>query len=735
MKITLHNIGPFQDLSIEIPDKGLVCLIGPSGTGKSSLLRSINWILTGEPKRDILCLTSKKGKAYGRLEYGDLTIYRQKRSDKLEVFKGKLHLEDAAAHNYLFNNFGSSNVVFASSYLVQKNSHPLLDLNANDRLELIQNLVWSQDNPNVYVDKIEERIKEVIVEHRVLTDELQDEAESLKRLSKSCKPVEGDIDTLKGELEELEDNIPELESELNKLNKLRGKLESIEDQLSGIKFWEGPDLETLRDSKKSLEEQLVISNKLKKITTIRKELDELPEIEIIGNLPEISKIRELERKLEVSRKLAKRLQIDYTPEGLEIAKTSAKMDMEYYKWEGTLDKIKKIESGLKPSKFTVMELENLKICRKLYKCPKCETSLKIEGEDLIVVPDLKPMRTEIDIERELKIAKKYMSDLEALETLKTGIPELKPPKWEKSDLQRILDLEYFSPPEISSETLEKLFKRRELVKKLENYGEVVNLEVPKDIGKQLENIERSINSAIKGEADKARKVTLEDSRDKLKGEISQYKDVEAKLKSERSKAKKLRTEIENLKKFAEVLELKEKFKVKKGRVKTLKSELRLLGSIKEKMVQVEYQRLEENVETISVIANESLGLLFDEPMEVQIDLYKEIKSTGVKKPNINLKFILNGLTSESSKVLSGGQLDRVSMSLLLAFSEISNVPWILIDEYLASLNSELRERVREIFRERAKEKLVIISSHNDDTGDYDYIIDMEKLEPLEDSDE
>ena len=129
--------------------------------------------------------------------------------------------------------------------------------------------------------------------------------------------------------------------------------------------------------------------------------------------------------------------------------------------------------------------------------------------------------------------------------------------------------------------------------------------------------------------------------------------------------------------------------------------------------------LSEKIASLNTAINENLTSLFEEPFTVVIKSFKDIKSTSQEKAEINLEYYLNGLDFDSVNILSGGQADRLSLALMIAFNSMSLIPFVLFDETLASLNESLRESVHEAIRSCLPDKLVLIISHNDGNGDYD----------------
>ena len=168
----------------------------------------------------------------------------------------------------------------------------------------------------------------------------------------------------------------------------------------------------------------------------------------------------------------------------------------------------------------------------------------------------------------------------------------------------------------------------------------------------------------------------------------------------------------------------EKLLPREEELNQLRLDVEDFGVIKDVMGELQYNLLDSALIDLNANLNNSLEGLFMEKVNIEISRFKEGKATGNIKSAINLIFKLKGLESDSVRILSGGQLDRVSMALLLAFSQQSNIPWLLIDEHLASLNDELREKARLVIRNNT-DKLVLISTHNDVLGDYDNVVNIE----------
>jgi len=112
-------------------------------------------------------------------------------------------------------------------------------------------------------------------------------------------------------------------------------------------------------------------------------------------------------------------------------------------------------------------------------------------------------------------------------------------------------------------------------------------------------------------------------------------------------------------------------------------------------------------------------------IQMQLTPYKET-SKGDKKSGLDIEIYYNGEKIGIDN-LSGGEYDRCLLVLFLSFNSMINSDIILLDESLSSLNGELVEEIIDILKNSLKDKLVLITLHQANTGIFDHMIDVEKL--------
>lgn len=135
--------------------------------------------------------------------------------------------------------------------------------------------------------------------------------------------------------------------------------------------------------------------------------------------------------------------------------------------------------------------------------------------------------------------------------------------------------------------------------------------------------------------------------------------------------------------------------------------------------------LQSTIDSVNQALQEILPNIFNDPINVELSLYKETKST--KKTRICFNLIINykGTMYDSIHQLSGGEGDRVSLSVILALNRVNNSPFLLLDECISSLDGDLKERcINMIQASIPATKSVISVSHDCVEGYYDTVVDV-----------
>jgi exonuclease SbcC len=150
-----------------------------------------------------------------------------------------------------------------------------------------------------------------------------------------------------------------------------------------------------------------------------------------------------------------------------------------------------------------------------------------------------------------------------------------------------------------------------------------------------------------------------------------------------------------------------------------------LNKFKEKLVEAEYLVLSQFIDSMNeTIATISVSV-FDSPIDIAFSVYKEIKTGNRVKPQINFKANYKGMEITHPNQLSGGEGDRLSLCIILALNKFFDLPILLLDETIGSLDCDMRERCIEIIKECiSNKKPVLLINHDGVEGIFDQVVEV-----------
>ena len=184
----------------------------------------------------------------------------------------------------------------------------------------------------------------------------------------------------------------------------------------------------------------------------------------------------------------------------------------------------------------------------------------------------------------------------------------------------------------------------------------------------------------------------------------------------------IRTELDKLDRVKEVL----KYQKIKNHLLQVGKNNQMIGKasiLADRIESLVNQNLQLFLTDFNNLVNEMISHLIEE-MSVNLSLFKTTKVTKKTKCNVNVEILYKGHKLDSYSVLSGGQKDRLSLAFTLVFAKICNSRFIFLDEFMSSLDEELRNRCLDCIKTLGSEMIMVNVCHETVEGCYDKVIDI-----------
>ena len=166
--------------------------------------------------------------------------------------------------------------------------------------------------------------------------------------------------------------------------------------------------------------------------------------------------------------------------------------------------------------------------------------------------------------------------------------------------------------------------------------------------------------------------------------------------------------------------IKNEIRIQNYLIETSSKDIVLQETFLNKINEAEGISLTKCIDSVNYYINDYLEKFFqNDSIIVDIVPFKDTKKDI--KPCINIRVCYKGEEVELTS-LSGGEYDRVSLAIMLAFNHICKSDMILLDESIASLDSELTSDILEKLKENLVNKRVIVVAHQLSTGVFDQIV-------------
>ena len=775
MKLKLKNFKCYTEKEFDFGINGILLLSGSSGTGKTTILNAINFILYGSGNKII---TYGKNSCSTELILENMNIIRTKRPNTLKLNYNNIVYEDDAAQSIINEHFGNSFDII--SYAQQNNLNSFINLGPTEKLIFLEKIAFNGLDIDSIKNKCSDNIKKQNEQLIYITSQLELANNQLNKLTKP-KKIEFPIKTKNIENAIINEPI-RLKNTKILIKKCLNNIEITNENLNLIKI-NNIEYKNLQEKNDNLKSQLG-SKKIELLNNKYIGHEEFKKLENkIKNFNEYNKYIKDKNKYEEEIKLKNKyeeeikdiikvLWNDYSKEESETMINDyiiAKNDFQKIKeFQNKIIKYSYDDSIYNKNKIQLAEIQNkieqnekvlsmLNLEKEIYICPNCNINLSLKHDESKSVLECSKYQNFEEIEEQFKnilnenillknketnlkhSIKKIESDKTMYENINNNILEINN-KYQNIVFENIEDdLKYIqdylhknisyekekNKIERNLKILQKDIIQPQFNNQYENF--ILNDDIKEEyiIQKQLQKEYLKLNEDIENiekDIDKINKNSIIlQNEDDVASELIEYK-KELKLLSEKEmlhennliKINQYKRYIEDLKKYNES---KEMVKQLEQNEKEQQNKYSAAMKLKEKILESESLAIANIIESINIHCQYYLDIFFPtDPIIIKLLAFKETKKNS--KPQINIEINYKDMETDLN-MLSGGELSRVSLAFILGLSEIFNSKIILLDECTSSLDQELTNIVIDGIRKNFSDKLVIIIAHQVVSGVFD----------------
>ena len=754
MKVILHNFRYYKGDHEKELDVGVKLVKGRNGTGKTSLLESIDYVLYGKLQKQYSFETKS---CYVRLEISDgVWIQRNSGPGKLEFQTGKGLYSGTEAQHLIDQMYGTRDVFLSSSYLKQGERCALMDGTNSEKMALIRSIAFREDD----VLETQEKIKAKLKSQTNIVEKLNKELEISKiRLNDFLKENHG-IDEFISELnlEELASDLKIFNDKSNHLNIEFQRVLSVETQIKTIQSM----IENLSGEVDEAKIKQECDEIDKQIAELDKKCEQVRQYQAEKSVQEKSEQilknhRDTVSKCETE-VMSTQLQTGkFTVEELDArvleVQSNEKIQKDINAILGKIGITKQIDipkrvgeigSQIRSLKGKSIEcqtdIENKKWNEEhkdIKKCPKCSAGLSLKGKDLIYVSDnyVPELKTVTDSNASQSKLESIKSQIDKLEFLKLSINEEESKLNELKSKVKIIsgcsDLNLLAKLRTAKIKLTDSQTRLAQVEK-----DVIVSEVKCEITESVTEINKKISelrskkSGLNAKIDKKNVMAAEEKKlanlkeslgPKTSGEIKcDMNEIAQKILETKSIISKCEQKIKYEK-------FKSDYSINQTKVEKESEKSSKMSKILEIAKQVEIDVLEESVAHLNHKMKEFLDIMFTEDnMAIEFKTVRDSKSKpGAKSMQCSMSIFFKNSTYDKASQLSGGERERVSIAMMLSLNSLLDSNLIMLDETLRSIDTESRLAIIEMLQNLVDDnKVCVIIEHVPIVGVYEHQMEM-----------
>jgi DNA repair exonuclease SbcCD ATPase subunit len=681
MELLLQNFKGLENIHVKL-DSGLTLIKGPSGVGKSTLLESILYALTGKPSRCKPLGTNKKTEVTLNFMHKKekIEVVRSTRPGRLTVkVANHLEIEDDEAQSFINSIFG--NQFDTVSYIPQNTTKSFMCMSPSAKLEFLENIALDGQ-----AGKWKAAAKKNLKDCKLALAKAESALDVHKQMLADMRVhVVSDFDESKYPTDEkkIKQFAEKYESKKmdarDQLRLIRSEIKKYESDLSKIKV-----REALKQDKEK---------RLKKMKLRRKKLeDELKD----SPCDNIAELREMEKdtidilkdiqKIEV---LESSLPSWYNPD-IKIMKAT---NSEWF------DKQKKEKERIKEC-IASAKLKN----SVFFDCPACSAKLCFDKstEEVDISTQKIPtkfckknvrdfMREDAQIDSKVKQRKVLIQGIQKTQTEIKNIKDEWDEEMDKDELENSLDV------------------IREF----------------KDLMKQKQNLDSDI---ARFEKEELHEESCDLDQEQIKKDIQILRDDELNEEKKWEGANQTLQDIyewkNKLDKFLRIRSIEASVENATATMNEKLDEFKGAEELKTAVSEAYGLALLNIVNQINDNAAGYLDEFFiEDPIEVSLKTFSCSKTNKKVKPSLKCEILYksNEMTLDN---LSGGERARVVIAFNLALCDILDSSIVMLDEVTANLDASLTEQIFETTKNALGGKIVVAVAHQCVDGVFDKVINF-----------
>lgn len=337
MDLVLQGFRSHSDSRFRIKPDCITLLQGPSGVGKSTILKAIHWVLYGSLKK-VYDNSKKMKKCSVTLSIDSIfSVYRQKNPELLKVTVNGKTYEDKVAQSIIVKQFGSENYWLSSTYLTSNEPCLLLSASQKEKMRILNEIALTDEDPDVYLEKIQQHIdsmQKLFNQNKDLYDSGISDLKTYMEENPSDKTLAKEsIEEAEADIQKARDDYAIINAKLFEIQKIKSKHEYINDLRSKNQselhdLGDMQDDTELQQTKEQLESNMEdmrvyeqYTPDIKRLQISIEELDLADEDrKMIVTDEYILKIKEQTGKYTISRKFCNKYNIPYNVDSLQNRK-------------------------------------------------------------------------------------------------------------------------------------------------------------------------------------------------------------------------------------------------------------------------------------------------------------------------------------------------------------------------------------------------------------------------------